>query len=389
MKCLRCQNEDQKYFYRDRQGVWYCRKCIPFGRIDVGALPKKKRYRKRSFSVSYQLDYELTAYQKRAAKELISYLKQHQDVLVYAATGAGKTEITMAAIESYLREGKKVGVAIARRQVVLEIRDRMAKAFPTLDVIAVCEGHTRKVDGDLIVCTMHQLYRYYRTFDLLILDEVDAFPYYGNEVLEAIAHHSCQGEKVYLSATPDRKMKQQVKEGKLKQIQLFCRPHGKDLIVPKVYCLPKIGQRIMLFFLIYRNGKENVPLLVFVPRIAQAHTMAKFYSLVAHCKAISSQSTNRDLLMEQFRNNEFQVLFTTTLLERGITIPGVDVCVVDGEHTVFSEASLIQIFGRVGRSITKPDGNAWFLCTHSVASIKNCVATICYMNAKKQEEDKE
>ena len=37
----------------------------------------------------------------------------------------------------------------------------------------VCGGHTEVTDGDLIICTTHQLYRYYRAFDLLILDEPD------------------------------------------------------------------------------------------------------------------------------------------------------------------------------------------------------------------------
>ena len=63
--------------------------------------------------------------------------------------------------------------------------------FPNLKVIPVCEGYTQIVDGDLIVCTTHQLYRYIQSFDLLIIDEPDAYPYVGNDVLQAIVLNSC------------------------------------------------------------------------------------------------------------------------------------------------------------------------------------------------------
>ena len=256
MKCNRCLNENPKYFYEDK-GVWYCRKCIAFGRIDIGEKPKKKNYAVKKHNVHFTLPYSLTSYQKKAQKKLVEYCKKGKDVLVYAATGAGKTEISMKLIETYLNEGKKVCMAISRRQVVLEICERMKKAFPSLHIIAVCEGHTKVVDADLIICTMHQLYRYYQTFDLLIMDEVDAFPYRGNEVLEAIAHHSSKGEIVYLSATPDENMLKDIEKGELEVVQLFARPHGYPLCVPKVYILPFFLQVLYMLVFLYQQKKKK------------------------------------------------------------------------------------------------------------------------------------
>ena len=97
----------------------------------------------------------------------------------------GKTEICFESICGYLAQGKKVGFAISRRQVVLEIANRLRIAFPELSVCEVAQGYTQVTDADLIVCTTHQLYRYPYAFDLLILDELDAFPFVGNEVLQA------------------------------------------------------------------------------------------------------------------------------------------------------------------------------------------------------------
>ena len=39
MQCERCKNTDPKYFAYDH-GIYYCRKCIAFGRLDVGEKPK-------------------------------------------------------------------------------------------------------------------------------------------------------------------------------------------------------------------------------------------------------------------------------------------------------------------------------------------------------------
>ena len=69
--------------------------------------------------------------------------------LVYAACGTGKTELVMEAIKQSLAKGCRVGFAISRRQVVLEIRERMQDAFKNLNVIAVCEGYTEVTEGDL------------------------------------------------------------------------------------------------------------------------------------------------------------------------------------------------------------------------------------------------
>ena len=50
-------------------------------------------------------------------------------------------------------------------------------------------------------------------------------------------------------------------------------------------------------------------------------------------------------------------LLTTTILERGITIPNVQVAVVGAEQQIFNKGALIQIGGRVGRSSEHPDGD--------------------------------
>ena len=130
MQCQRCKNTDPKYFAYDH-GIYYCRKCIAFGRLDVGEKPKVPQVSHVVYKKGYHLDFEMTALQKAAAEKTLTYLKQGKSVFVYAATGAGKTEMTLESISYYLSQGKKVGFAISRRQVVLEIC-QLFQAFRSL-----------------------------------------------------------------------------------------------------------------------------------------------------------------------------------------------------------------------------------------------------------------
>ena len=328
-----------------------------------------------------ELDYELTNAQKKASHKALSYLKQGKDVFVYAATGAGKTEITFESICYYLALGKKVAFAISRRQVVLEIAQRLRKAFKDLSVVGVAQDYTSITDGDLIVCTMHQLYRYPYGFDLLVLDEVDAFPYAGNQLLEQIVQLSCKGQKMYLSATPSKEILLQIQQKKMEMVELFVRPHGYPLIIPKVIQAALWRQVLVLVRFCRRCKKENKQVLVFVPRRNDCFWMTVLLNFFVKTKGIHSQTEDKDQILEDYRQKKIDVLVCTTLLERGITIPSVQVAVFEGQHAVYTAASLIQIFGRIGRSMKDPSGKGICLCQYASSSIRECVRILKQMNA--------
>ncbi|MCF0259128.1 MAG: DEAD/DEAH box helicase [Erysipelotrichaceae bacterium] len=379
MKCNRCSNTDPRYFGFDGSR-FYCRKCIAFGRLDNSDKPVSRAGRPRKLRVRPKLRFDLTPFQQKASDQALHALQEGRDVFVYAAAGAGKTEMTLASICWYLQQGKKVGFAISRRQVVLEIAKRMKEYFPDLQVISVCQGHASQLDGDLIVCTMHQLYRYPDTFDLLIMDEVDAFPFAGNPVLKSITDHACKGQKLMLSATPDEESLKAIEQGSMEMVQLFRRPHGKPLCVPKI---KKGGQMINVLRLILtclKFKKEKKQVLVFVPRKKDAAMFGKIFRPLFKCRGLHSSSRNKDEIMEEFYEKKCQILFCTTLLERGITVPSVQVLVYRADHPVFTTASLIQIFGRVGRTFQDPEGTGICYCQSVSAAMKECRRQLIQMN---------
>lgn len=82
------------------------------------------------------------------------------------------------------------------------------------------------------------------------------------------------------------------------------------------------------------------------------------------------------------RNEELDFLITTTILERGVTFPGIDVIVLKADDEIFSAAALVQIAGRVGRNSDRPTGRVLFYCQSKSGNIKSCDQQIKLMNRK-------
>jgi competence protein ComFA len=361
--CPMCSNLDVRYFYVGTRGE-YCRKCVMF----ISGIETESG--KRDWNCGdeqYLLDYPLTKHQLAVSDDIKKKVAL-SDVLVDAVCGAGKTELVLGAIEDALLARKKVGWAIPRRQVVLELKERLKKSFPSLEVVAVCQGYTDKTDGDLILCTTHQLYRYRDWFDLLILDEPDAFPYKGNDMLASFARNACRGKMIYLTATPDKKLLSEVEEGSLALIQLNARPHGHPVIVPKVWIMPSSA----CFFYLLNLVRDGRRWLIFVP----TRKIARALAWVLQADYLTSMSESKETIIERFRTNEKRVLVATTILERGVTFEGIHVVVLFADHPVFDVASLIQISGRVGRSFLFPKGDCVFLSRSRSSAVFDCLKKI-------------
>ena len=368
MKCPRCGNTQKSYFYKGSHG-YYCRKCIGFGRLLLEEEINIKLEDIHDDCSEYTMQYPLTKLQEAVSKECQQYIRT-KDVLLECVCGAGKTEMVLASIADALNEKRKVCFAIARRQVVLELTERLKTYFKKAKIVAVCGGHTDETDGDLIVCTTHQLYRYQGQFSLLILDEPDAFPYRGDEVLHGIAKHACIGNIIYLTATPDAYLLSRVKEGMMHHIILNKRPHGHDLPVPRLLIYPSV----LLFFILIRwiNKHACNPRIIFVPTIKTAKMLGFILNIFMQCYVCTSESEDRDEIICHFKQNPLGVMIATTVLERGVTIPKADICVWHANHSVFDEAGLIQMAGRAGRSFTSPEGDVLFLCSEKTELVQLC-----------------
>ena len=350
MRCPRCLNEDKEYFYKGSKG-WYCRKCVRFSRILLQEELESFDYEIGTDVDEYRFAYELTDAQKKASDKCLAIL-QEKDVLLHCVCGAGKTEIAVASIASYLARGLKVAYAIPRKEVVIELSERFVSIFPKARVTPVYGGHHERLSGDLIVCTCHQLYRYFQTFDLLILDEADAFPLKGDEALFNIAINACKGKIIFSTATIDTGLAKILKGRDYESVELFVRPSGKPLPVPKLVYLDRY---LTLFYLAYVLHKAQRSCIIFVEKRRDCRILYRLYSLFFPCTYVYSDLDKRRENIEAFRKGRYRFIFATTVLERGITIPGIDVIILDLKGS-FDEGTIVQMLGRVGRGISNEGG---------------------------------
>ena len=229
--------------------------------------------------VQVNINYALTSEQDKIAKKVSENYLKDCNCLIYAVCGAGKTELIFDVIKTALLRGEQIGFTVPRREVAIEIYGRLVDAFPSVDITLVHGGRTAKLVSQIIVLTTHQLYRYKKFFDLLIFDEIDAFPYSGDFVLEAMFYQSVRGNYVIMSATPSKKLLNKfAKEGEV--LTLFTRFHHHQMPVPKL-AIKFLGlEYICLYLTLKRLINSDKSVLVFAPTISEVETLFVFLKVL-------------------------------------------------------------------------------------------------------------
>ncbi|GKQ43061.1 DNA/RNA helicase [Companilactobacillus sp. RD055328] len=320
--------------------------------------------------------------QDKVSQELKDNYLKFSKHLLWAVTGAGKTEILFSTLNDALEKGFRVAIVSPRVDVCEELFPRFQAAF-NLDISLM---HGKKDDDlhwtQLVIATVHQMIKFRSAFDLIIVDEVDSYPLFGNYWLQDILFRALKKDKrvIYLSATPPKKILQNVD----KIYYLPQRFHGKPLPVPK----PKIilGQSILpqkILRHIRRLIRDKQRFIMFFPSI---EILEKFgeglekYNLDFSYKLVSSKNNERLDIIRKFRVEKLFALFSTTILERGVTFNDIDVLVYQSNHPNFSKEVLIQIAGRAGRQREHFDNEVTFYYREYNQQIKFSINEIKKMN---------
>ena len=372
--CPRCGNSDPR-FLGHKNGEVYCRKCISFRGDEAIKKPESPK------NVVLSLDYHLSKEQESLSKKIIENFDNGIDTLVYAVCGSGKTEISYGIIARSMAKGLRVGFALPRRDVVIELFFRLKNAFPNNKIVAVYGGETSRLEGDCIILTTHQLYRYPNYFDLLVMDEIDAFPFKGNDVLIAMYKRSLKGHCVMMSATPSEAVIKEFKGEGHAILELRTRFHKHPIPVPKTITVPSIFQLLFVIRRLRVYGKEGKPCLIFVPTVEDAELLFQKLSMfVKGGDYVSSKRRMREAIISKFKKGGYSYLVTTAVLERGVTVKGVQVVVYGADDPIYDSAALIQIAGRVGRKKGAEDGDVFFLAKEESKSMRKAIKEIQFCN---------
>ena len=368
--CPRCGNKDQRYVgYLNGQP--YCRFCITM----KGKQADKKG--KGKGSVVLKLDYSLSKDQKKISEKLVANYKNKIDTLVNAVCGAGKTELIYAVMAYCLSLGKTVAFAVPRRDVVIELSQRIHMVFPNNSIVSVYGGHTEKLVADIVVLTTHQLYRYERFFDLIILDEIDAFPFKNNELLRSMFFRAIRGGIIMMSATPSKDVLEYFNQNNRAILELNTRFHKHPLPVPIV--IKRIGYLKIPYvvFQLKQFIKEGKKVFVFAPTISRCMFIFNLLKIfVKNGTFIHSKCKDRSQKISKFKQGGYDYMVTTAVLERGVTFKDLQVIIYDADNELYDSQTLIQISGRVGRKIDAPEGKVLFLVNKRTVEIDEAISTI-------------
>ncbi|MDF2557379.1 MAG: box helicase [Bacillales bacterium] len=374
-RCMRCGNSDKHFLgeypcFRCKTVCLYCRKCIEMGRIS--SCSKLYTWVGKPFTWPPSRCHwsgRLSEQQMDASKKIIEALKTGQDLLVWAVAGAGKTEMIFGGIEWALKHGKRIAVACPRTDVILELEPRLKAAFPETSIATLYGASEEKhVCAQLILSTTHQLFRFKNAFDLLVVDEVDAFPYSMDAELQLASKEAAKldATTIYLTATPTREWQNDYFSGKRNGVHIPARFHRHPNPVPTMKWIgdwkKAISKKQVPASLHVWLSKQKNPFLLFFPHIELMNqALPLIQQITPNSLSVHAEDPDRKEKVQMLREGRIQGLLTTTILERGVTIKAVDVVVVGAEDKTFTEAALVQIAGRVGRSPDKPDGKVLFL----------------------------
>ena len=324
------------------------------------------------------MEYELSPEQKELSDKLVENYKKGIDSLVYAVCGSGKTEICLNIIKYAINCGDKVAFALPRRDVAIELYNRLRDIFRFNRVICLYGGHTKDKEGDIVVLTTHQLYRYKKYFSLIILDEIDAFPFKNDPILNSMFYESLCGHYIMMSATPSKEVIRHFNGNNKDILRLEIRFHRHPLPVPIVEKRNKLFQLLFVIKKLNQYKKENKQAFIFAPTIELCEKIYHFLSIfVKGGNYVHSKREYRKEIIEEFRNKMFSYLVTTSVLERGVTVKNLQVIICQSDHKIYEKGTLIQISGRVGRKKDAPTGEVIYLCekitkdmTESIEEIK-------------------
>lgn len=393
--CQRCQ---QVATAQLPDGRHYCRQCLVFGRLVEGDqlfyVPAQAVTLNGAKTAKLTWTGQLTDLQTEAAQQICDVIQTQQTHVLTAVTGAGKTEMLFPGIALAMQNGQRVCIAAPRIDVCLELYPRIQAAFEHQTIMLLYGGQTAPYqDAALVICTTHQLLNFYQAFDVLIVDEVDAFPFQDNPVLAAGVKQAVrlQSALIYLTATPTKAIQQAVQTGAMTTSELPLRYHG--YLLPEPNCRPLRGwqqqlsrQRLPKRFLQdCRRCLAQQRLLIFVPRVADLQPVQQVLTAWLPDVAlltVHAQDPDRLAKVAAFRAESVQVLITTTIMERGVTFQNVGVLVLGADHRIFKTATLVQIAGRAGRQKAHPDNPVYFYYQDYTLAIQRACRQIRHQNQK-------
>ncbi|MBI5233002.1 MAG: transcription-repair coupling factor, partial [Deltaproteobacteria bacterium] len=319
-------------------------------------------------------EYEPTADQSRAIKEVISDMESEQpmDRLICGDVGYGKTEVAMRAAFKAVLDSKQVAVlvptTVLAEQHYLTFKNRFAP-YP-VEVQALSRFRDKKEQKEIIekarsgeidiLIGTHRLLQKdvgFKDLGLVVIDEEHRF---GVKHKERLVQLKSGVDVLTLTATPiPRTLQMAVSD--LRGLSIISTPPENRLAIKTIVA---DLDETLLGDAIERELKRGGQVFFVHNRIETIGSVRdSLKRLVPHAKVATAHGQMTEHSLEEtmlgFVEKRYDILLSTAIIESGLDIPNANTIIIDRAH-MFGLSELHQLRGRIGRS--KHRAYAYLIC---------------------------
>ena len=323
------------------------------------------------------LPYKLTNDQLTAVKEIIEDMSSNNRMnrLLQGDVGSGKTIVSFIAMLANHFSGYQSALMAPTEILAVQHYNNLKKFLAHTDInVQLLTGSTTKKDKQHIykglkdgsismIVGTHALIQEeveYCNLGLVITDEQHRFGVHQRANLQ---NKGVRPDVLYMSATPIPRTYALTIFGDMDVSTIKERPAGRQ----KIDTFVKKNSEIKdVLEMMYEELKKKHQVYVIAPLIEDSEhselatvcnlkdqmklAFGEYYKIdIVHGKMASGA---KDVIMEQFKNNEIQILISTTVVEVGVDVPNATTIVIfDADR--FGLSTLHQLRGRVGRGDSK------------------------------------
>ncbi|MCJ0926631.1 ATP-dependent DNA helicase RecG [Acinetobacter lwoffii] len=340
--------------------------------VEAPSFAPSKTYAKQLLA---SLAFEMTGAQKRVSREIVQDLKSNKPMLrlVQGDVGAGKTLVAGVAACHALEEGWQVALMAPTEILAEQHYLNFKRWFEPLGLNvawlsgkqkgkarAAAEQLIRDGSAHLVIGT-HALFQEnveFAKLGLVIIDEqhrfgVDQRLALRNKGLDGMSPH-----QLVMTATPIPRTLAMSAYGDLDTSVIDELPPGRTPI--QTVTIP-LDRREEVLQRIASNCAEGKQAYWVCTLVEQSETLdaqaaeATFAEIRERFPALNiglvhgkMKADEKQAVMQQFKNNELQLLIATTVIEVGVDVPNASIMVIENAERL-GLSQLHQLRGRVGR----------------------------------------
>ncbi len=318
------------------------------------------------------LPFKLTTAQEKVIDEIVNDMKSSKPMnrLVQGDVGSGKTVVAMAASFLSVKSNHQVAVMAPTEILARQHFERFKELLnPTGINVAILTGSSTKkerdkvysgiLDGTIdIVVGTHAIIQdkvRFKNLGLCIVDEQHRFGVLQRAALKGKGQFP---DTLVMSATPIPRTLAMTVYGDLDISTIDVLPSGRKPVRTRVV---HESERESLVKFLRKELKSGNRIYITYPLIEESEKLELKAATTMHGYWQSKlkgfnvgllhgrmKQDEKEKVMQDFKNGEYQVLVSTTVIEVGIDVPEATVMVIE-EPERFGLAQLHQLRGRVGR----------------------------------------